>query len=358
MISWSTCTRRKDITARRRECPPDTVHFLIPWVKGLASLSQSAVALIRARVLIGFLLTGIAIGSAAGQEHVGATANKSAGTTAAPDQRVVLKVGSQQLTQADFEAIWATLQEQQGPADITRRTFGDNYAALLVLVQQALANHLENTPDVQRQLALDRNQILSNAEFARLKKETTPTPQEISAYYSAHGADFDTAEIRRLFVWVKGGEMKDGMDPQEAKALVAAVRQAFAAGGDAAKLIEGNKNVVLDPSPIAFQRGELPLPMNEAAFSLKEGEWSEVQNGRPDALVLVYVVKRGRRDLKEVSAQIAKKVQNQKLQAALDSLKEKTGVWLDEQYFGPPTQKPEDSTASAQTKTGMREEKD
>ena len=89
---------------------------------------------------------------------------------APPSERVVMKIGDQQITQAQFETMVSDLEAQQGPADLSRKAIGDNYAQLLMLSQQAAANKLDSSPAVIRQLALDRTQILSNAEFADLKR--------------------------------------------------------------------------------------------------------------------------------------------------------------------------------------------
>ena len=194
---------------------------------------------------------------------------------------------------------------------------------------------------------------LSNAEFAKLKAQAKPTSEEISAYYSTHLADYDTVQIRRLFIWkrVEGSNDGRGVSPQDAKALADAIRQAFATGSDPRKLIHDDNAVVLDIEPLTFQRGgELPPKMEEAAFALKEGEWSVFEDN-PGLLVLLQGVKRGRRDLKEVSSQIEKKLQAQKLQAALENLKKNAGIWMDEKYFASP-QKP---VASTQPKTSAQE---
>lgn len=278
-----------------------------------------------------------------------------------PNERVVIKVGNLQLTQADFESVVSTLEEQQGPADLTRRAIGENYASLLMLAQQAIANHLDTSPAVLRQLVIDRNQILSNAEFANLKSQANPTAEEIHTYYSTHGSDYDVVDLRRLFVWQNSSGSKDGkgMSPQDAQALIAAVRQAFASGGDAAKLVQGKKDILLDPQPIPFQRGELPPKLNEAAFALEPGQWSVVEQ-TPDALVLIYLVKRHRLELQEVSAIIEKKLQNQKLRSQMEDLKKSSGFWLDEQYFAASTPVSISSTqpATAPTNSVTREEKD
>jgi hypothetical protein len=252
----------------------------------------------------------------------------------------VLKVGDVQVTQAQFETMVSDLEAQQGAADLSREAIGENYASLLMLSQRAVANHLDSSPQVIRQLALDRTQILSNAEYARLKAQAAPTPADIRAYYEAHLADYDVVDVRRVFIWKKDGGANEqrGLSAKDAQALATAIRQAYASGGDGAKLIRDSKDAVLDLEAISFQRGELPAQM-EVAFNLKDGEWTELDNN-PGNLVLLQVVKHSRRPLKEVSPQIEKKVLAQKLKAEMDEVKKKTGVWMDEEYFAPPQQKP------------------
>jgi hypothetical protein len=247
---------------------------------------------------------------------------------------VVVKVGGEQITQADFESYVSTLEAQQGPADLSRQAIGENYASLLMLAQQAAAKHLDVSPEVLRQLAIDRTQILSNAEFAALKLQAKPTPEEISAYYSAHLDDYDVVEVRRIFIWMKGDGSEAGrtLNSADAHALADAIRQAYASGSDPAKLIHNPNDVVLDKEPLTFQRGELPEKMAKPAFSIKEGEWV-VLDDTPAALVLLQLVKRSRLDLNEVSVSIDKKLQAEKLRAELDNLKKQSGVWLDQAYF-------------------------
>jgi len=276
-----------------------------------------------------------------------------------------LKVGNVQVTQADFETMISDLEAQQGPADLSHKAIADNYAQLLMLAQQAVANHLESSPEVIRQLALDRSQIFSNAEFARLKSQAKPSPDEISAYYSAHLADYDVVNLRRVFIWSSEGQ-KDGhgLSPQAAKTLADQVRHAFASGGDVAKPIHdtphGPDDVVFDNEPLTFQRGEMPAKMEQAVFPLKQGEWVEL-NDAPGTYVFLQVVKRSRRDLKDVSPQIEKKLQAQKLKDELNDLKKNAGIWMDQEYFASPAKTPGSdmqSKASAATKSETREEKD
>jgi hypothetical protein len=276
------------------------------------------------------------------------------------------------VTQAEFESNIGEIEpqgdpEKAGGADKDRRKLGDDYASVLMLSQRAVADHLDFTPEVSRQLAIDRIQILSDAEFARLMSQSQPTPDEISHFYSAHPSDYDEVRIRRLFIWKRGEGSKNsrGLSPQDARARADAILQASAAGGDANKLAEDFKdseNALLDAAPSTLPRREVPRKIEKVAFALKEGEWSEVED-TPDSVLLLQLVKRSRQPLAEVSSLIEQRLQGQKMQAKLDDLKEKSGIWIDEQYFGtavapvPGAQRPVSNPPSKLRKSAGKEER-
>jgi parvulin-like peptidyl-prolyl isomerase len=258
---------------------------------------------------------------------------------------VILKVGDAQVTQADFESRihdlepqGETEQDDVKKKDKDRRKLGDDYASVVMLSQQAVVNHLDATPEVNRQLAVARMQVLSDAEFASLMGQAKPTTEEISKYYSAHQSDHDQVQIRRLFIWKQKENSKNApvLSSQAARASADRIRQAYAAGTSEKKLaadLTKSGEGMLDSEPLTFPRGELSPQMEKAAFALKEGEWSEVQD-TPASLLVIQLVKRGRQPLGEVSAAIETELQGKKMEALLDDLKNKTGIWMDEQYFG------------------------
>jgi len=244
-----------------------------------------------------------------------------------------MKVGDAKVTQAEFDQFYSDLEGQGGEdADLTREKAAQQYATALMLSQGAVANHLDTSPEVERQLKVDRIQILSNAEYARLEKQAKPTPEEISQYYSAHLSDYDEVSLRRIYVWKKreGGNTK-GLTPEEARARAQAIRQALESGGDPKKLTQGSDDSI-DIEPITLQRGEVSQPLRQAAFEGKVGEWSEILD-TPDALVLVQVVKRWQRSLAEVTPLIERRLKAQKMRAILEENRKNAGVWMDESYF-------------------------
>jgi hypothetical protein len=257
---------------------------------------------------------------------------------------VVLKVGDVQVTEAEFESRISDIESQGGDPDkesVTekdRRRLGDDYASVLMLSQQAVASHLDSSPEVSRQLAIARMQVLSDAEFASLMHQAQPTSQEIGQYYSAHLSDYDEVQIRRLFIFKRGDKSKDApvLSSQAARAHADQIRQTYASGTDVKKLSEDLRksgNGLLDPEPLTFPLGELSPQMEKVAFALKEGEWAEVEDS-PARLLLIQLVKRDRQPLGQVSARIEKNLQGEKMQVLLDNLKKDAGIWMDEQYFG------------------------
>jgi parvulin-like peptidyl-prolyl isomerase len=257
--------------------------------------------------------------------------------------RVILKVGDAQVTQAEFESRISDIEpqddaEKEGLPDKDRRKLGDDYSSVLMLSQQAVASHLDSSPEVSRQLAVARMQVLSDAEFASLMRQADPTTEEIDKYYSAHLSDYDQVQIRRLFIWKRRDNSKDApvLSAEAARARADRIRQEYTAGASEKKLAEDLRKSgdgMLDVAPLTFPRGELSPHMEKVAFALKEGQWSEVED-TPAALLLIQLVKRDRRQLGEVSSLIEKQLQGQKMQALLDDLKKKAGIWMDEQYFG------------------------
>jgi hypothetical protein len=197
---------------------------------------------------------------------------------------------------------------------------------------------MDQSPEVARQLAINRLQILSDAQFASLMKASKPSEQEVSDYYAAHLENFDQVLLRRLFIWKVGAGSKNakGLAPEEARARANAILQAQASGGDTEKLAQAFNNSefgMLDAAPPTFTRGALSPNLEKIAFGLKEKQWAEGED-TPDRIMLLQVVKRGRRPLAEVSPVIEQRIQSARMQAKLDALKKSAGIWMDDQYFG------------------------
>jgi parvulin-like peptidyl-prolyl isomerase len=301
------------------------------------------------KVRIVFFVLAAALLVAAGHTQDTSPANSSGTTPPTPSKsassasdRVVLKVGDAQVTAAEFETRINDIEPEgdpdKGTVDKKRRRLGDDYASVLMLSQQAVANHLDTSPEISRQLAISRMQILSDAEFAILMSKAQPTADEISAYYKSHLVDYEEVQARRLFIRKQkpGSTNSHGLPPEAARTRADAILKASAAGRDTTKLTEPFQNAdsgLLDPKPLTFPRGELSPAVEKAVFASKEGVWSETLD-TPDSIMLVQLVKLDHQQIGQVTSLIEKQLQGQKMQALLTQLKKNAGIWMDDQYFG------------------------
>ncbi len=302
------------------------------------------------RVMAFLLVTcpclGMFCAPAQGQETSQRSTTESQAKSAAPaEDRVVLKVGNVQVTEAEFESRINDIEpngenegEKAASSDKDRRKLADDYASVLMLSQLAVADHLDSSAEVSRKLAVARLQVLSDAEFNSLMNQAKPSFEEINRYYSAHLSDYDQVQIRRLFIWKQRNNRKDApiLSSQAARAIADRIRQEYSAGAGPQKVADDLRRSgdgMFDPEPLTFPRGELSPQLEKVAFALKEGEWSEIQD-TPASFLLIQLVKRDRKQLGEVSAAITSELQGQKLEEMLNSLKKKTGIWMDEKYFG------------------------
>ena len=246
-----------------------------------------------------------------------------------------MKIGDTSITQKQFEEMYGDFLKDQGGAPVPKKkTTAENFAGGVMLAKEAEAQGLNKKPEIQRELEMNRIQILSNAEYSELQDKAKPSMQEISAYYDSHLDDFDQVAIRRVFIYKQTDHSNGhGLSAAEAKQRADQIRKALTTGGDAKTLIKDTKDS-LDVAPLAFRRDDLPEVM-KVAFDMKPGEWSQVAD-TPDALILFEVVKKDRLTLAQAKPEIEKKLQGQKLREEMDALKKKSGVWLDDQYFAGP----------------------
>ena len=157
-------------------------------------------------------------------------AKSSAKQTSSDANRVVLKVGDVQVTKEEFESRIRDIEPghaEEGAPDKDRQRLGDDYASVLMLSQQAVAKHLDSSPEVARKLDVARMQVLSDAEFASLMQQAQPTFAEVSQYSSAHASDYDEVQIRRLFIWKQRENTKGAaLTSQAARAKADQIRKA------------------------------------------------------------------------------------------------------------------------------------
>lgn len=297
-------------------------------------------------VLIGGVLTGVVYGqTTGGQAPVRLAANAATAAQPSSPDKIVLKVGDASLTQGEVERFIQGLnpQAQKALANQGRRPLGDEFVLMLLLSQEALSHHLDSTPAFKEMLALHCRQLLAATEYQEITRQSPVTPEEISSYFAAHQSDFSEAMIQDVVIRKKPEGAKEGtpgLTAEEAKTRAEEIRKALSSGDDPKKVAEKYRvpNVIrVDAEPYSVRGGNLRPDMQKAAFELKDGQVSEVFD-LGQSLVFFKVVSRKVEELKNVSSQIEDTLRKQKVNSAVDVLKKEAKVWVDDGYFGAPSQ--------------------
>ena len=264
--------------------------------------------------------------------------------TAASAQKVVLKVGSAQVTQFEIDAAVSHLGMKEKAIVSTQglQLVGEEYTKMLLLSQRASEEHLDLRPDIRSQLELQRVKTLAQAEYEKMASEVQITQEEISQYFAPHRSEFETVQVQEFLIRKRPqgtADPKQGLTPEEARSTAESIRNALLSGKDVqevARTFATSISVMLvDQRPRTFRRADMKPALEKATFDVPDGGVSEIVD-TPQALIVVKVLAHHRPELKEVTAEIKNKLQQQKLDAEIDTLKKKAGVWMDEDYFKQP----------------------
>ncbi len=300
-------------------------------------------------LFIGILFSQAGAQQSAGPANpaaVGSSPSTNAATPASPDtatspQKVVLKVGNTQVTQSEIDFLISALGSEARTivARRGRRPLGEEYVKTLLLSQRALDEHLDSTPTLRSRLELQRAQTLAEAEYEDMARKIEVSSDEVSQYYSTHRSDFEVVKVREFVVRKRPQDSNDpkrGLTPVEAKAKAEAIRKALASGTDIEKVAATHASApnvqLVDPKVRRLRRDEMIPALGDAIFALKgEGVTEPVETA--DTIYVVKVFGRDVPELKEVQEEIVGTIRQQKLDAELENMKKKAGVWMDEEYF-------------------------
>jgi parvulin-like peptidyl-prolyl isomerase len=255
---------------------------------------------------------------------------------------VVLTIGTEKLTQSQFEQILATLPAQQKAAvekPEGRRQMAEQLSELLMLAHEARAQKLDQDRDVQARLTLQTNEVLANAEYQALGK---PDDAALHAYYDAHKAEMDQVHARHILIRFKGSRVplranEKDLTEEEALAKTKELRGKIVAGAKFEEVAKAESDDVgsgenggdLDP----FTKGNMVPEFETAAFALPIGQLSEPVKSE-FGYHLILVESRKSKTFAEASPEMLQQVGPDQAKKGLEELKKKTPLVLNEAYFG------------------------
>lgn len=277
-----------------------------------------------------------------------ASAPRAAGASparasASPD-KVVMKVGDEKITAAQIQML-----VKSSPPQILRTvtaqepsSTGEQYALMLALSQRAIRDHLDQDPEINLLMKMQEQQMLAQAEYKKLVNDVKVTSEDVSQYFAVHKSDFDRADVRQVTVRKKPTGAKPdipGLSEKEARLKAEEIRKALVGGADATKLAENYKTelsvVYIEITPRDVRRASLQGDVQKQIFDLKDGKNSEIMENA-QSVYFTQMVKHHNGQLNDVAREIESKLHKERLQAAIDNIKNSSNIWLDPDFFAAP----------------------
>lgn len=262
-------------------------------------------------------------------------------TTTSSSDRVVMKIGSTEVTESEIESVFNQLlgSRKMNLNSVGKQHVAELYARMVVLSQLAVNEHLDTSPALKFRIEMQREKLLAEAEYAKLQAAAAVSPEEVTRYYTEHQPDYDTAQVREFLVRKKTTDSDGnvtGLSPEEAKTKAESVRKNLQLGKSpeevAQDFAEGNNVILVDRETNTLRRTQMVPALAKATFDTKDGQVTEPVD-TPDALLVVLVLKHGHLSQQDVTHEIEKKLEQAQIDSKLDELKKKAGIWMDQDYF-------------------------
>jgi parvulin-like peptidyl-prolyl isomerase len=262
-----------------------------------------------------------------------------------PPNKVVLTIGDEKITAGEFDQLIEALPEQaraqvRGPR---KRQFAEQLVQVKVMYQEAHKRKLDENPAVQRQLELQRENLLASMLLQDMTANAQVDDATARQYYERHKADYESVHARHILIRMKGSALpiqpgKKELSEEEALAKAQDIRKKLLAGEDFAALAKAESDDVRSGANGgdlgSLKHNQTVPPFDQAVFSLPPGQLSEpvkTQYG-------YHIIKVEQHEVKpfdEVKADVAKKVRPELARSAMENLQKQATVVIDDSYFGP-----------------------
>jgi len=272
------------------------------------------------------------------------TSAPAAQPAVAPDT-VVLTVGAQKLTRAQFEELLAVLPDQVRATAGTphgKRQLAEQLSEVLAVAQEARKRKLDQSPAVQQMIALQTDQVLASALARQISSETKPDDAAMHAYFDQHKSEFERVKASHILIRFKGSSaparpgQKDLTD-EEALAKAQEIRKKLVDGADFAATAKAESDDVGSGSKGGslgtFGHGQMVPPFEQAAFSLPLNQISEPVKSA-FGYHIIKVEERTSKNFEEAKPELEKQLGPKLTREALDNIHKQAQVNLDDAYFG------------------------
>ncbi len=256
----------------------------------------------------------------------------------APDA-VVLTIGTEKITRAQFEDLLTALADSGRPAATAtaRRQVAEQFGDLTALAQEARKRKLDQSPSVKQMIAIQTDQVLAGS-LAKSLSESKPDDAVAHAFYDAHKAEYEQATASHILIRFKGSQAparpnaKD-LTEEEALAKAQEIRKKLIDGADFAATAKAESDDTgsgaKGGSLGTFSHGQMVAAFDKAVFALPVGQISEPVKTQ-FGYHIIKVESRTGKTFEEAKPDIAKEMGKDEM----DTIRKTTLIKLDETYFG------------------------
>jgi hypothetical protein len=255
---------------------------------------------------------------------------------------VIITAGDVKVRKSEFESAVKTLPpDYQGFAlGPGKKQFAEDYLRMKLLAAEGLRQGLDKDPDVIKQLALLRENLVANAELAKVEQGVAIDDAELQKSYDADKSKYEQVKARHILIAFKGSPAaqpgKKELTDAEAKAKAEDLRKQLVAGADFAKLAQTESDDTGSGAHGgdlgAFGRGQMVPEFEKAAFEVKPGEITPVVKTQ-FGYHIIQVQDHTFTSFEQVKATLEKDQRQKKVSDAVDAIKVKANPQFDTAYF-------------------------
>ena len=263
------------------------------------------------------------------------------GTPAAtvPADTVVLTVGTEKITRAQFEELLAALAESGRPAATAtaRRQVAEQFGELKAMAQEARKRKLDQSPSVKQMIGIQTDQVLASS-LAKELSDAKPDDAAAHAFFDSHKGEYEQATASHILIRFKGSQVplkpsqKDLTEP-EALAKAQELRKKLVDGADFAATAKAESDDTGSGanggSLGTFPHGQMVPQFEQAVFTVPVGQISEPVRTQ-FGYHIIKVEARSSKSFEEAKADIGKQMGKD----ALEVIRKNTPVTLNDTYFG------------------------
>jgi len=261
------------------------------------------------------------------------------GTPVSATNPVVLTVGDDKITKADFEAFIAGLPDQVKAqmANIPKRRIAEQIADIKLFAAEARRRKLDQSAMTQ----LEMDQALASSLFRDVQAKINPTTADMEAYYEKNKDQYQKVKARHILLRFKGSpvpvrEGQKDLTKEEALAKANDLKKAIDGGGDFAALAKKESDDAGSGANGgdlgAFGRGMMVPPFEQAAFSLPVGKVSDPVESQ-FGYHIIQVQEQLGKDFASAKAEIEPKLKPELAQKAMKDIKDAAKVVFNDTYF-------------------------